>query len=515
MTSSTDSRSLVLDGQRTLTPADLEAAAQPLTVTLSDGTRAAVARCAEFVRTHGASGKAIYGLSTGFGPLVTHAASPDAETHGIGLLNHLRAGQGDVLAPHVARAMLLARAWTLGKGHSGVSAEVLDVLAAALGTRFAPAVPEWGSVGASGDLAPLAHAAGTLCGEGDAFLGEERLPARVALERAGLRPLRLRGRDALALVNGTSLTTAAAALAVGAARASLGIALELTGLLVESLGASSEFTSPELLSLSGHASAHATARRLAALLDGSTPRSGRPLQEVYTLRCVPQLVGAVEETLQHVERVVTSELNGVSDNPVFFPDTGQVIHGGNFFGQQVAFAADSLNLAVTQLGNLAERQLDLLMDSGRNGGLSLMLSARPGAQSGLAGVNLAATSIVASMRRFATPASIQSLPTNGHNQDIVPFGTQAALEALRQTERLQLVQASLALGLRQAAYLGAPAPTSSAGAALLAFLCECSPPVDPDRPLDDDVRRLATQLPRWRTRSSKEPAEARPRSRRN
>ena len=228
-------------------------------MTLSDPARAAVARCAEFVRAHGASGKPIYGFSTGFGPLVTHAASSDPEAHGIGLLNHLRAGQGDVLAPRVARAMLLARAWTLGKGHSGVSAEVLDVLTASLGTAFAPAVPEWGSVGASGDLAPLAHAAGTLCGEGEAFLGAERLPARVALERAGLRPLRLRGRDALGLVNGTSLTAAAAALAVGAARASLEVALELTGLLVESLGASSEFTAPELLNLSGHASAHATA----------------------------------------------------------------------------------------------------------------------------------------------------------------------------------------------------------------------------------------------------------------
>jgi histidine ammonia-lyase len=162
--SSTDSLNLVLDGQRTLTPDDLEAAGQPLRLTLSEDARTAVARCADFVRIHRASGKAIYGLSTGFGPLVTHAASSDPETHGIGLLNHLRAGQGEVLAPRVARAMLLARAWTLGKGYSGVSAEVLDVLAASLGTSFAPAVPEWGSVGASGDLAPLAHAAGTLCG---------------------------------------------------------------------------------------------------------------------------------------------------------------------------------------------------------------------------------------------------------------------------------------------------------------------------------------------------------------
>jgi tyrosine ammonia-lyase len=160
----------------------------------------------------------------------------------------------------------------------------------------------------------------------------------------------------------------------------------------------------------------------------------------------------------------------------------------------VAFAADALNLALTQLANLAERQLDLLMDPTRNGGLPLLLSAKPGAQSGLAGVNLAATAIVASMRRYATPASIQSLPTNGHNQDVVPFGTQAALEALRQSERLALVQASLALGIRQAAYLGAPSPTSAAGNSLLERLSVWVAPVDPDRPLGEDVRRLARAL---------------------
>ncbi len=516
MTSPSPSLNLVVDAERVLAPVDLEAAERPLGVALSDAARSAVIRCAEFVRALIVSGRPVYGMSTGFGPLVTHGAAADLETHGLGLLNHLRAGQGELLAPRVVRAMLLARLWTLAKGHSGISPEVLDLLAASLGTSFAPAVPEWGSVGASGDLAPLAHAIGALCGEGEAFCDGERLPAPTALHRAGLRPLRLRGRDALALVNGTSLSAAAAGLAVNSARASVELALELTGLLVELLGASSEFTSPELLRLSGHASAHATARTLSALLSGSTAGTGRPLQEAYTLRCVPQLVGAVEETVGHVERVVTAELNGVSDNPVFFPDKGQVVHGGNFFGQQVAFASDSLNLALTQLANLAERQLDLLMDPNRNGGRSPMLSAQPGAQSGLAGVNLAATSIVASMRRYAAPASTQSLPTNGHNQDIVPFGTQAALEALRQSERLALVQASLALGLRQAASLGGPAPSSAAGSALLDFLCEQVTPVNPDRSLAEEVQHLARQLPRWRTASATPAAEAtRPRNRRS
>ncbi|MCI0569291.1 MAG: aromatic amino acid ammonia-lyase [Myxococcaceae bacterium] len=485
---------LVFDGRRRLTPSDIEAAAHPFRLELSESARAGVARCAAFVNEQKALGTSIYGMSTGFGPLVVFGAAPDPVEQGIGLLNHLRAGQGELLPSTVTRAMLLARVWSLARGHSGVSLPVIDGLCAALATRFAPAVPEWGSVGASGDLNPLAYATGALRGEGEAFLGEERLSAAVALERAGLRPLVLQNRDALGLVNGTSLTAAAAALAVCSARRAVSIALDLAALLVESLGASSTFSAPELLAASGHPSAEHVAVQLQERLRGSTPLAGRPLQEAYSIRCTPQLVGAVEETVRHAEQVVTADLNGVSDNPLVFPEQGKVVHGGNFFGQQVAFAADALNVALTQLANLAERQMDLLMDPGRNGGLPLLLSAKPGAQSGLAGVNLAATAIVASMRRYATPSSIQSLPTNGHNQDVVPFGTQAALEALRQCERLSLVQASLALALRQASYVGARRPTSAAGATLLERLSSTVAPVNPDRPLGEDVRRLAASM---------------------
>ncbi|MBF5042720.1 aromatic amino acid lyase [Aggregicoccus sp. 17bor-14] len=487
---------LVFDRTRPLTPADLELAAEPLEVSLSGPVRAAVARCAAFVLEQHAQGTPIYGMSTGFGPLVAYAAAPSPGEQGLGLIDHLRAGQGELLPPRLARAMLLARVGSLAQGHSGVSVQVLEDLCAALATPFAPAVPEWGSVGASGDLTPLAHAVGALRGEGEAFYGRERMHAAAALERAGLRRLALQGRDALGLVNGTSLTAAAGALAVCSARRAVSAAIDLTALLVETLGAGDGFAAPALLAASGHRPALAVALRLRERLQGARVRSGRPLQEAYSLRCTPQLVGAVEQTLQHAERVVTADLNGVSDNPLFFPEQGEVIHGGNFFGQQVAFAADALNAALTQLANLAERQLDLLMDPARNGGLPLLLSAQPGAQSGLAGVNLAATALVAAMRRYASPASIQSLPTNGHNQDVVPFGTQAALEALRQAERLSLVQGSLALALRQAAHLGAPAPApaSPAGRALLETLCARAAPVAPDRPLGEDVRQLAALL---------------------
>ena len=487
---------LRFDGERRLSSADLSRAAGPMTLELSSATREAITRCATFVLALHARKVPIYGMSTGFGPLVIHGAAPHPTEQGLGLLNHLRAGQGELLAPALVRATLLARVWSLAKARSGVSLGVVEALLAALATPFAPAVPEWGSLGASGDLAPLAHAVGALSGEGEAFFGGERLPASVALERAGLSRLVLGGRDALGLVNGTSLTAAAAGLAVSAAQAAVKTGIALTALLCETLGAGAGFAATELLEASGHPAAAGIARQLQGLLEGSTARADRPLQEAYSLRCAPQLIGAVSGVVEQTAGVVDNDLNGVSDNPLFFPEQDRVIHGGNFFGQPVAFAADALNVALTQLANLAERQLDLLMDPNRNGGRPLLLAADPGAQSGVAGVNMTATALVAAMRRYAMPSSIQSIPTNGHNQDVVPFGTQAALEALRQSERLALVQASLALGLRQAAYVGGPRPTSPAGKLLLETLEAEIAPVDPDRPLGGDVRTLAQLLRR-------------------
>jgi histidine ammonia-lyase/tyrosine ammonia-lyase len=187
-------------------------------------------------------------------------------------------------------------------------------------------------------------------------------------------------------------------------------------------------------------------------------------------------------------------LNGVSDNPLFFPDRDEVVHGGNFFGQPVAFAADLLTLVTTQLGNLAERQIDLLVDPHRNGGLPPMLAAGPGQQHGLQGVQLVATATVAAMRRAATPASMQSLPTNLHNQDVVPLGTQAALNALDQASSLRWLHGSLAVALRQAVHVGARPPTAPACVAILDRLIALVPAVDPDRPLETDVRHAADLL---------------------
>ncbi|ROT33833.1 histidine ammonia-lyase [Micromonospora sp. HM5-17] len=486
-----------VDLARPLRPLDLRRAAEPLRVEVTGEVRDRVRRSRAHLRAVLGDDRPVYGATTGFGALVGFAGRDDGADQCDNTLAHLGAGQGPQLDPAVVRATMLVRVWSLAQGHSGVSVGVVDGLAAMLGTSFVPAMPRLGSVGASGDLIPLAYAAQSLRGRGWAYLDGVRLPAAEALDRVGLTPLVLDGRDALALVNGTSLTTAATALALESVRASHRAAQLLTCLLVDLLGCDpDQFLHPRLLAAYGHPAAADVAAQMRTLLAGAVPSGDRPLQEAYSIRCTPQLLGAAEEALRYVDGVVAADLGSVSDNPLLFPDADLVLHGGNFFGQPAAFAADVLALVTAQLGNLVERQLDLLVDPTRNGGLPPMLAAGPGRQHGLQGVQLAATAIVAELRRAATPASTQSLPTNLHNQDVVPFGTQAALRAVDQAGLLRLLCGALAVGLRQAGYVGARTPTAPGCAAAFARLAETVPAIDPDRPLDADVVRAAELLDR-------------------
>jgi histidine ammonia-lyase/tyrosine ammonia-lyase len=504
-----------------LDSADLRRAAAPLTVVVDAEARARLDRGRRFFHVlrhgdgddggHDADGgdggpPEIYGATTGFGALVGYAGRTDEADQCDNTLAHLGAGQGPDLPHEICRAALLLRTWSLAQGVSGVSAGVVDRLAAMFATTFSPAVPRYGSVGASGDLIPLAYATQALRGRGHAYLDGRRMPADRALAAAGLRPLDLGGRDALALVNGTSVTTAATALARDAVRTAHRSLTALTCLLADLLGCDPGFLDADLLRVYGHPGAVAVGARMRATLDGTVPTGTRPLQEPYSIRCAPQLLGAAEDALAHVDGVVAADLGGITDNPLLFPDDGtaregaqgtargKVVHGGNFFGQPAAFAADLLASVTAQLGNLAERQLDLLTDPARNGGLPPMLATVPGLQHGLQGVQLASTAFVAEIRRNAAPASMQSLPTNLHNQDVVPFGTQAALRSYDMAELLGLLCGSLALGLRQAAHVGARRPTAPRCAALLDALIEEIPPVEPDRPLDADVRAAARLL---------------------
>ena len=441
-----------------------------------------------------ASGRSIYGATTGFGPLVSFAGREQTANQCDNTLAHLTTGHGVELEPAIVRAALLARLWSLARGRSGVSVPVVEGLAAMFRTEFAPAVPAVGSVGASGDLVPLAHAAQALRGIGFAYVGQTRMSAGEALRRAGLVRLELDGRDALAVVNGTPLTAAVAGLALASIRRSLVVAQVLSAVMADVLGCELGYLSADLLTVYGHRHAASVAERMRALLGGATPSGNRGMQEPYSIRCVPQLLGAAAGAIDHVSAVVTADLNGVSDNPLFFPGFGEVVHGGNFFGQPVAFAADQLTAVTVQLGNLAERQLDLIIDPHRNGGLPPMLATKPGQQHGVQGAQLVATATVAAMRRAAAPASVQSLPTNLHNQDVVPFGTQAALNALEQARSLHWLHGALAVAIRQAVHVGGRRPTAPACAVVLDRLVDAVAAVDPDRPLQADVRRAADLL---------------------
>jgi histidine ammonia-lyase len=471
---------------------DLRRAAAPLPVLTNPAVRERVGRGREFLRSVLADDdRPVYGAKTGFGALVGFAGRADEADQCDNTLAHLGAGQGPDLPSDITRAALLVRTWSLAQGVSGVSAHVIDGLAAMFATTFVPAVPRYGSVGASGDLIPLAYATQALRGRGHAYVDRHRMPAAEALGLAGLTPLALDGRDALALVNGTSVTTAATALALDSVRAAHRALADLTCLLADILGCDPGFLNPRLISAYGHAGVTTVAKRMRTTLAGTSPSGSRPLQEPYSIRCSPQLLGAAEDALRYVDGVVAADLAGVSDNPLFFPEDDLVAHGGNFFGQPAAFAADVLAMVTASLGNLAERQLDLLVDPARNTGLPPMLAAGPGRQHGLQGVQLATTAFVAEIRRGAVPASTQSLPTNLHNQDVVPFGTQAALRAYDLAELLRLLVGSLALGLRQAVHVGGRHPTAPGCAAVLSPLADAIPPVDPDRPLDTDVRTAA------------------------
>ncbi|BCJ49803.1 histidine ammonia-lyase [Actinoplanes sp. NBRC 14428] len=480
-----------------LTVDDLLAARDPVPVGLDAALRDRLAEGRDFLGKVLGDDRAVYGATTGFGALVGYAGRADQRDQADNTLAHLGAGQGPDLDPALVRATMLVRARSLAQAASGVSPHVVEALAAMLGTTFAPAVPRYGSVGASGDLIPLGAAAQALRGRGYAYLDGERMPAADALERAGLTPLPLDGRDALALVNGTSLTTAALALALHAARDAHRAAQHLTCLLADLLGCDPQFLDERLIRRFAHPGAIDVADAMRTTLAGVVPSGDRPLQEPYSVRCSPQLLGAAEDALRYVDGVVAADLAGVSDNPLFFPGDDAVVHGGNFFGQPAAFAADLLSSVVAQLGNLAERQLDLLVDPHRNGGLPPMLAAGPGQQHGLQGVQLASTALVAELRRDAMPAGMQSLPTNLHNQDVIPLGTQAALRALDQSALLRLILGSLALGLRQAVHVGARRPTAAGTGALLAALARRIPPIDPDRPLEADVRTAADISLNW------------------
>jgi phenylalanine ammonia-lyase len=481
---------------------------------LADSARPQIRKSRAFVETVAAQPRAIYGINTGFGPLSGFRVPPEElAQHQVNLLSHLCVGQGALFSPAETRAIMLARANTLARGYSGIREETIELLLAALRHDVLPEIPSEGSVGASGDLVPLAHMAGLLVGNGFARVNGQRLPAIEALRSVGLKPIELQSKEGLALVNGTSVMTGLAALAAHEASALLGWMELLTACLFQVLqgepealceqaqkarGFRGQFVSAERIA--NHLRTHPDfARRIDEHQWGSLAKPvdpGAEIQDPYSLRCAPQILGAFQEAHWHVEAVITRELNASTDNPLIFAETETVIHCGNFYGQQIAMVSDYERMGLIKLALLADRQIERLLNWRYSRGLPpLLAGGEPGLNSGFAGAQLLATSLAAEARLLGTPASIQTIPTNANNQDVVSMGCIAAKMTRTTLPLLWKLTAIEALALAQAADLrNRPDVMGGDYRKLYDLVRDVSPTLTTDRPLAEDIERVTALL---------------------
>lgn len=448
-------KTLVLDGRR-LTIEDVVAVAhsQPreYRFELAAEARQRVARARQVVEDLTARGEVVYGLTTGFGAFCNRFISPEqtAQLQRNIIMSHA-VGVGRPLETPVVRAMMLIRANTLAKGYSGCRPEVIELLLRMLERGVHPVVPSQGSLGASGDLAPLAHITLVMIGLGEAEVDGRRLPGEQALAAADLKPLELQAKEGLALTNGTALMAALGSLAVVEAENAAWIA-DIAGCLsLEALHGTPAAFDPRLQEVRPHPRAVECAARLRALLEGSTfvrdarEESSEP-QDAYTLRCIPQVHGACHDAIKYARWVVEIELNSATDNPLIFVDeaTGQadVISGGNFHGEPLAIAFDYLALALTELGNMAERRLSRLTDGASNRhALPDFLTRQGGLNSGFMLVQYTAAALASENKALSHPASADTIPTSANWEDHVSNGPIAARQARRVLRNLETILA--------------------------------------------------------------------------
>jgi histidine ammonia-lyase len=396
---------------------------------LADSAWPRIERARRIVEAALASGDAIYGVNTGFGKLA-QTRIPDGELKHLQrnlVLSHA-AGVGDALPDPVVRLVIALKAGSLARGHSGVRRAVVERLIEMLNRNVLPEIPEQGSVGASGDLAPLAHMSAVLIGEGFARLDGERMTARAALTRAGIAPLELEAKEGLALLNGTQVSTALALVGLFAAEANLEAALVAGALSTDAVKGSDTPFDARIHEVRGQKGQIETATALRALMDGSEIRKSHlacdRVQDPYSIRCQPQVLGPCLDMLRYAAETFAIEANAATDNPLVF-DNGDVLSGGNFHAEPIAIAADALAIAISEMGALAERRIALLIDSSLSG-LPPFLAAESGVNSGFMIAHVTAAALASENKSLAHPASVDSLPTSANQEDFVSMATFAA-----------------------------------------------------------------------------------------
>jgi len=469
-------------------------------VGLSAAARARVNDARAVVDRHAARGTPVYGVNTGFGALAD-VAIPDDQlaTLQLNLLRSHAAGVGGPLDVTTVRALMVLRANVLAKGYSGIRLETLDALLAMVNARVHPRVPARGSVGASGDLAPLAHLALVLVGEGEVLVmkneGAGHVPGAEALARAGLRPVALAPKEGLALINGTQASTAVLGLAVLAATRLVRAADIAAALSIDTLRGSIHPFEPRIHAARPVPGQAASAANLLALVSGSAINQSHELcgkvQDAYALRCAPQVHGSAREALGFAERLASIEANAATDNPMVFADAGEIVSGGNFHGAPVALAADTLTIGLAQLATISERRLDRLMTSSESG-LPPFLIRDSGLNSGLMMAQVTAAALVSEIKTLSHPAAVDTIPTSAHREDHVSMSMGAALKLAAVVDHTTTVLAIELLSGVQALDLLAPLASSAALEGVRRVVRAIVPTLDRDRPPAPDIAAVAT-----------------------
>ena len=442
----------------------------------------------------------VYGINTGFGKLCgVKIPCEDIERLQLNLVRSHACGIGRPLSEGETRAMVALRANTLALGYSGVRPAVAEALCEMVNRGVYPVIPEKGSVGASGDLAPLAHLALCAIGEGEAVYRGQRMAGGEALGRAGLEPLKLEAKEGLALLNGTQALTAVGALALWRAYRLAGIADVGGALSLEALLGTPVAFDQRIHAARPHAGQGVAAARLRGLLEESDVAPARRaaparVQDGYSLRCMPQVHGAVRGALEFARATVEIETGSATDNPLIFPESGDVLSGGNFHGAPLALAFDSAAIALTTLASITERRIDRLVNPDLNQGLPAFLAADPGVGSGFMIAHVAAVSLLSESKVLAHPASVDNLPTSGGQEDHVSMGMTAALKLRQIVENgeavaaIELLAASQALGYRE------PFEPGRELRRVLEVVRAIAPPASDDRPLSRDIEAVAAAI---------------------
>ncbi len=469
------------------------------TVALAPAAKERMARTRRVVEDAAASGEAVYGVTTGFGKLSDVAIDPArlGELQ-INLVRSHASGVGPLLPEREVRAMMLLRANVIAKGFSGARADLAELLCGMLNAGVYPPVPEQGSAGASGDLAPLAHLALSMIGEGMLFLQEKAVPAVDALRAAKLAPLTLQAKEGITLINGTQAHTAVAALLVQDALTLWETAHVAGAMSLDALLGTPVAFDARIHAARGQQGQKESAALLLDLLDGSEIRESHRdgdarVQDAYALRCMPQVHGPARDALRWIEEIVGREINAATDNPLVF-ENGDLLSGGNFHGQSVAMALDFLAIALTNLATISERRIDRLVHPDLNQGLPPFLTENAGLHSGMMMAQVTAASVASECKVLSHPASVDTIPTDGSKEDVVPMAMGAAWKARRVAQNLTHILAIELMCSAQGLDFRAPVRTGlllrDAHAAVRALV----PHLGDDRVLSGDIAAIAAAI---------------------